>query len=348
MTINSVLYVIKDVSRPYLRTLNNDSLHMAYKCPRCNYETCHKGTFKRHLERTILCNPSDKDNPVDRSMLNALVLQLKDNKERNYPCERCGRACTSPQAKYSHKKTCVVKTSPENTPSQQTVTTNSTQSASTIVNNQGTINNNTTTTTNSHNTTIININNVTLKGLGEEDIQYITTHPNFEAFMMKCIKERHTGLCNYITTKHFNPKHVHNHNIRCVNKKHKLAEKYDGRKWTMDFMEDVTRTVFELMESDFRNFLNNTFNENNPMNIHKRSSVDDFMTSVGIPLDWNLDCDSYEYESDDVVTEKYKEAFRNKMYVLASEHIYKQSKQLAQSSKYALSQMKRAPQKNTK
>jgi hypothetical protein len=111
-----------------------------YICPRCSYETCHKGTFRRHLERTIICAPL-KDSFIDRFVLKEVSVELmKDNKERNYPCERCGKPCTSPQGKYSHKKTCNVSPTSSTT---QNLMVNVEKATLPVKNNQDVISNNT-------------------------------------------------------------------------------------------------------------------------------------------------------------------------------------------------------------
>lgn len=56
----------------------------------------------------------------------------------------------------------------------------------------------------------------------------------------------------------------------------------------------------------------------------KKAWLDKFMDSVGKPLDWDFSNEDHEYNED--ISEEKKEILRGKIYKLACEYIYRNSR----------------------
>ena len=194
----------------------------------------------------------------------------------------------------------------------QTQTQNTTVANSSITSGQNTF-------VGDHNTAnIININ-----GLGKEDIGYLTDNPRFKSFMTKCINNQLDGVMEYLENKHFNPKHPENHNLKKLTKKDSFMECYDGEKWRTRYCDDIMHDVFHNMYKAFADFVE-TATQDGKL---KKVWLDNFMSTVGTPLDWDVNCDNYEFN--DRMTDEQKTHLKERVFALAIEYIYKQSKQKA-------------------
>lgn len=52
--------------------------------------------------------------------------------------------------------------------------------------------------------------------------------------------------------------------------------------------------------------------------------LDNFMSTVGSPLEWDFTCDDYDYN--DRMTDDQRNRLKDRVFSLAIEHIYKNSK----------------------
>lgn len=299
---------------------------MDFCCKRCGYNASCKGNLAKHYKRKTECEPIYSDKPSS-DLLEELVYKSLDGV--GYPCEHCGKNLKTPSTKCKHKKIC--KHNPESInfvnhleqkmdemmniiAKQQKEIESLKQKAPTSAkyisnqNNLGTINN-------------TNNTNITINALGKEDISYLTSHPKFDQFMIKCIKEKMSGVCEFLVKKHFDPEHPENHNIRKLTLKSDFMDTYDGRKWKPRFTEDVLRDIFINIQTDFANFVDEAISENGSI---KKMWLDNFMKEVGAPLDWDLSNSDYEFDGE--VDEGTKEQLRDKIYKLACEYIYRSSK----------------------
>lgn len=176
----------------------------------------------------------------------------------------------------------------------------------------------TTNNTNSNNTNngTINNNNIVINAFGKENISHITSQ-----FIAKCLRNKVDGVCDFLVKKHFDEKHPENHTVKKLIRKDNFMEIYDGRKWKLRYATDILEDVFHHMELSFANFVEEAYTEKGAI---KKVWVDNFMKTVGEPLDWDLSTDVYEF--DGAASEEKKEEMRAKIYKLACEYIYRHSK----------------------
>lgn len=296
-----------------------------YTCKRCRYQST-KGNVVQHLRRKNVCVATFEDIPV-----NVLIDELthKEYNVKTYDCKFCGTKFNSSPNKYRHQRSC--KHNPDNTTALETtemvplcmvnalekrvkeleakiVSTPPTQGNT----NNGTINNN-----QNHGV----INNITINALGKEDISYITEHPRFQQFMIGCIRDKAHGVMEYMVKKHFDPSHPENHNLKKL-RRDDFMEVHDGRGWRLRYAEDILQDLFLHMQRDFANFVEEALTEEG---LIKKAWLDNFMETVGKPLDWDLSTEDYEYDGE--VSEEKKGEIKSKLYKLAIEHIYRKSKE---------------------
>ena len=289
---------------------------MQYNCKRCGYQSDRKGDMKKHLSRQNPCPAMLQDIPCS-----TLLEELCQKRERRcYCCEICQTEFSSSQSKYLHKQRCEknynelvskseineLRTQLEELRSQMNNRPNLIQQ-----NNHGTVNN--------------IQNNITINALGKENVSYITDNPNFKQFMIRCIKQRADGVCEFLMRKHFDPKHPENNNIKKLNKKDNFMEVFDGADWKVRFSEDVLDDVFIHLQKDFAQFVEQELcSDDGKLKI---VSVENFMKYVGAPLEWDLSTFEHDFTSD-CLSEERKADLKKKLYMLALEHIYRKSKEV--------------------
>lgn len=275
-----------------------------HNCPRCGYETDLFADFRKHLERKTLCKAKIADVSLDDLRQKYIKVKIV-----THICENCDKSFFSKTRYYAHKKECktseVIQELKKEIEDLKTKFLNIPSTSTNITNN---INNNIT------NNTI----NVQINGLGKEDMSFLTDNKNYNGFMSSCLEQKIEGLCNFLLQKHFNK--PENQNIKKLNKKDKFITIYDGKKWKPRFIEDVLDDVFNNMERDFQQFLNKRYDKDRL----RKNILDRFMKTVGEPLNWNLDHDTYQYDEEN----ESKEAIKKNIYMLACEYIYQKSKEL--------------------
>lgn len=275
----------------------------------------------RHYERKQPCIVT-KEDIAPEVLLNELVGNNNDNEQIMYTCNVCNAGFKSRTTHYRHKKKCK--------PAQESELVTQLQKEvkelkdqmkainASVANAQHASYN---TTNNIQNAQ--NITNITINAIGREDISYITQHTKFTDFMVRCIRDKMDGVCNYLVKKHFHPDHPENHNIKKLNKKDDFMECFDGRKWKIRYVEDILEDTFLNIQKDFAAFIDEAINEEG---IIKKIWLDNFMKSVGAPLDWDFSNDLYEFDND-AIDEETKTKLRDRIHRLACEYIYRQSKE---------------------
>lgn len=294
-----------------------------FECLRCGHVSTTKCNLLQHLRRKKPCPAINQLIDV-KEYIELLLTKQQSSKEggKNVDCRFCNKTLSSYQNRHRHEKTCPIRHHDNNQINtlitvidhlkEEISDIKAKGSGGTSNTNNGTINNN--------NANVIN--NITVNGLGKEDIGYLTEHPRFQQFMIKCIKERTDGIMEYLEKKHFDPGHPENHNLKKM-KRDDFIEVYDGKKWRLRFKEDVLDDVFEHMQRDFANFVEEAFTENGQL---QKRILDHFMKTVGKPLNWDLTCGDYEYEGE--IEEEQRQQLQTRIYKLALEHIYKKSKEM--------------------
>lgn len=276
------------------------------QCSRCGHISTTKSNLLKHLRRKTPCMPSENDIGVDLCIKELLK---QDYNEKTYDCEYCDKKFNTWQSKSRHQKVCRCKPL-ENHHELETMRQK-------VVELEKKIENASTYTMNNNGI----INNIQINAIGTENISYLTEHPKFKEFMVKCIKGKINGVCDYLVQKHFHEKHPENHNIRKLNKKDEFMELFDGRKWKIRYCDDILEDVFANMSKDFTNFVEEAVSDEG---VIRKVWLDAFMEQVGKPLDWDFDSETYEY--DGAICEEKKADIKRKIYKLACEYIYRHSK----------------------
>lgn len=289
-----------------------------YTCKRCDYSTKAKGNLIRHYQRKQKCIVTKED--ICTNILLSEITNIAHEDTAHYTCNVCNIHLHSRATYYRHKKKCkAIQESAVVTQLQKEVNELKDQmkAINTSVAKAASYN----TTNNIQNAQ--NITNITINAIGREDISYITQHTKFTDFMVRCIRDKMDGVCNYLVKKHFHPDHPENHNIKKLNKKDDFMECFDGRKWKIRYVEDILEDTFLNIQKDFAAFIDEAINEEG---IIKKIWLDNFMKSVGAPLDWDFSNDLYEFDND-AIDEETKTKLRDRIHRLACEYIYRQSKE---------------------
>lgn len=272
-----------------------------YICERCGYSANVKLYIISHLKRKNECD-CILSNTSREELLESFN---KVYNEKTYDCEYCNKKFNNSSNKYRHKKTCKFK--------EKFIIKKD--------NDDNTQNNNIT-----NNTTIINninngiVNNITINAFGKENIDYMLNHPNYLNFMKKCLRNNASGILEYLEKKHFNENCPENLNIKKLVKKDNFIETYDGKKWLLRLSQEVIEELFENIENDFTDFINEYVDKDGGI---KQHLVDNFMRKIGYTLDWSIEYDDYGDDIDELNKSKQK----IEIYKLAIEYIYRKSKE---------------------
>lgn len=282
-----------------------------FDCMRCDGHFNSKGSLVKHLKRAN-CQPTKADVQCEVQLSELTKRSLND---KTYDCDNCGKSFNDRRYKHKHMKNCKVgddsaEAEQHNIPVISNNAANGTGNMGTSVNQSEHVN-----------IKQVQNQNITVNAFGKEDISYLTEHPNFKRYMLKCVKENIYGICDFLIRKHFDEKHPENHNIKKRNKKDEFMEVFDGRKWKLKYIEDILGDVFQNMYIEFANFIEEALTEDGMI---KKAWLDRFMASVGQPLDWDFSNEDYEYNED--ISEEKKEILREKIFKLACEYVYRHSR----------------------
>jgi hypothetical protein len=307
-----------------------------YECSRCHYESKFKANLIRHLQNKLPCEATYSQDERE-----VILSGLLDKGTIYKSCLLCNKDFKSKSGFLSHKKKHhqnpdveINKSAKEEIQQLKTLVKNLQEKIENISQTTGTSNqtNNIQTQNNAETqNNIQNQQNIIINAFGKEDISYLTEHANFPNFISRIIRDKDIGLCEYLSKKHFNPKHPENHNIRKLNKKDKWIEYHDGKGWKSYFKEGVVDKAFDTMKLEFKKFVNGHTHGHRI----RVSDVNLFMNTVGEPLDWDLNGDKYEFDEDarefdpnDENDEKRKAKLKQCLYELLLEHIHNESREL--------------------
>lgn len=287
-------------------------------CERCGYNSATKSNLLKHLRNKKPCQALSAD--IDRVVL--IENLLKDDLKRPHVCGTCSKRFTTSSSKSRHQKLCKIKPSSDMNSVLEVV--NDLQNKVKELENKLGERDLAGPTTN-YNTTNNNsvVNNIIINAFGKEDISYLTEHKGFKKFMINCIRNRAEGVVDFIAKKHFHPDHPENHNVRKLNKKDDFIEVKTGKEWKTRFSEDVVSDLMSSIEKEFMKFVESAFLEDGSLN---KQWLDVFMKSVGVPLEWDLDTEEYEYICNNPLSDDEKDRMLQRIYRLVIEDIYKRSK----------------------
>ncbi len=285
-----------------------------FTCRRCGHTTDRKHSLLLHLQRKKTCFATDEDVPVDE-----LIEELtsKEVWDKSYDCENCGRVFKTRQGKCKHKKNCFVDKKNDEI---QELKRQIEELKSAVASKPVVANN----TTNNNNGTINNTvnNNIHIHAFKKEDVQHILDHLKFHDAMLQAVQKRKDGVMYLIGKKHFDPNHPENHTIKKMKKKDPFIEIYDGKQWVLRDQEDVLEEVFIGVHNLFSHFVDQYTGDWKKM----KCVLDEFMRTVGQPLNWDLNSDEYEYNRE--MDDKQKDECRKRLFRLAYEYIYRRSSEL--------------------
>jgi hypothetical protein len=167
---------------------------------------------------------------------------------KEHQCEKCGKVCSTPQSKYSHKKRC--KGPPLPPPETETTlllrslqremcelrAQLSAMQCSTTVHN-------TTNVTNNSTTNNVTNNNVTINGFRREDLSFLAHEIVKDLVKNKTQTELFASLQTLIQLIHFNPNHPENMNVYIQDAAKNLAFCWEKQGWKLYDTEDLARRV---------------------------------------------------------------------------------------------------------
>jgi hypothetical protein len=306
---------------------------MTFQCERCHYETDVKTNMARHLQKKIPCSTLHSSTP--RETLLCKYIKVKDA-SKAISCDKCCKVFHSKQGLTWHMREKHTNHDTEDTANTTSATDHRVEQLERqVAELQAQMDKRTSNTQNiqTQNNIQQQNNNITINAFGKEDISYILNNPKF---MWSCLRNQHLGICDYITTKHFNGNHPENQNIRKLNKKSNMIEFHDGEKWRINLKDYVLNLIMRDLECDVKTFITKTFTDERPISKEANKIVDKYMESVGTSFEWDFNCDQYEFEDilDDLPEGERAEAIkqrndlRKQIYELAIEHIYTESKKL--------------------
>lgn len=164
-------------------------------------------------------------------------------------------------------------------------------------------------------------NTNTLNAFGKENIDYIRQSPDYNAFMHQCIKNRAYGLCNYLVARNFHKDHPENYTLAKRVKKDPFIHVYNGEEWQPKMVQDALEQLLAKMEREFAAFADNM---DFPVQGLSKRQMDAFMKEVGLPLDWDLSCEKYEYDPE-MITDEQKDVIKKRLFRLVLEYIMQYS-----------------------
>lgn len=278
-----------------------------HMCKRCGHVSTTKGNYVRHLKRMRTC-PAHLNDILQSDLLSQICIKQNVKKDA-VCCRHCNQKFNTISNLGKHVKVCKKR-------NEVTV-----EDFEVLVCKVRELENVKPVAATTNNTNYGTINNIVIKAFGKEDISHISSR-----FMERCLRNKIDGVCEYLVKKHFDKDHPENHTVKKLIRKDNFMEIYDGRKWKLRYATDILEDVFRHMELSFANFVEDAYTEQGQI---KKVWVDNFMKTVGEPLEWDITTDTYEFDSS--ASEEKKEEMRAKIYKLACEYIYRHSKSLVQN-----------------
>lgn len=293
---------------------------MSFRCDRCDQTFTIRYNLIRHLENKNVCNAKTPERDIDPLLL-ASRYKIRQYTDQNPVCPHCNKSFKTEELLRRH---CQLKHKPTETPTASASHTDAMmdeikqlkEQIQLLVEQQKSavpnivVNNNCTFTTNN-----------TLNAFGKENIDYLRESPGYNNFMQQCIKNKAYGLCNYLLARNFHKDHPENHNLAKRVKKDPFIHVFDGEEWKPKMVQDALEQLFAKMEREFAVFADNI---DFPTQGLTKRQMDAFMKEVGLPLEWDLSCEKYEYDPD-MITEEQKETIKKRLFTLVLEYIIQYS-----------------------
>jgi hypothetical protein len=197
-----------------------------YKCPRCGFETNHKGVFKKHLIRKNICQPKINDISIKKivKMFSLDINLNKNNSSRKtcinikiIKCKYCGKIFSSRQSKSRHElNSCNITNESKTVIDKLTKKVKQLEKVNLLL--VGT-----------------KINNLLLNNSNSTKLPYNDTDNKFisDSKISECMTKQYMSIPHLIKMVHFDPKHPENHNIYVGNIQSKHILVYNGSKWVI-------------------------------------------------------------------------------------------------------------------
>jgi len=176
--------------------------------------------------------------------------------------------------------------------------------------------------TNSNNSTTNN-NTINIYGLGKEDVSYMLNSKKLPRFVNQILDKQKDGVCDLIYMKHFHPDHPENHNVKKMLKKDPVMHFFDGQTWQRREAMVVARQVLKGAMMNLTEMLDSLPNYNRRV---PKDKTDEFMKTVGEPLELDITGDEYDYEYTQSDEEKQRLAEQISRYI--NDFIYEHSKKV--------------------
>lgn len=279
-----------------------------FVCKRCQFSTDTKCILVKHLQRKKPCISLEND--ISREQL---LSELTDRglDDDCYKCNFCNKPFRHQSARSRHQTTCK-----QSKKEKEICVTNNTSPV--IIGDNNSIVNNT-----------ITNNIVIVNPLGKENFEHLINSPDFNNYMVKCMKLQDEGIVQLLTRIHFDPEHPENHNVTKSNKKDNFVQIYDGENWnTRKTNSRTADDILKTAEKIFTLFIENikVIESGAPKEplILKKKFIDNFMEVIGDPLGWDLDSKQYTYDGEK--GDDYKDKKREEMENLLWESFYQNTK----------------------
>ena len=203
---------------------------MEYNCELCKYKTTHQTNYKKHLTSNKHKRNEDEFN------------------KKQFSCKYCGQMYHHKQSVNKHIKYSCTKNKDEDLKELVRLLNNKLENQDKEIKDQSKqieklkgkleINNSFNT-----NTTINNIQNITLLSYTETDTSHLTDHD-----YKTCIKTKNWCVVNMIEKVHFNPKKPENMNLYIPNIKDKYVMMYEDGNWKLNHTKDVIEKLYDENE----------------------------------------------------------------------------------------------------
>lgn len=313
-----------------------------YSCDRCSFSTSVKWNFKLHLSRKTVCKPTLSNVPQkelyekyfstsDRFKCDApdCNVHLKTVRIKKMHEAKCRHMIVHNARLIAQEYAASAYEQAELADQQEAekaivlpteavaVTPGITQNAE-VINNTTNIDNSVT-----NNTTI----NIMPFGVWKDGhMDHIIKD---RKFMMQCLQNKGSGLCDLLRMMHFDSAHPEHHNIRKLVKKEPFIEHHDGKRWRTGLPAFVLQKVSDEMERTLMEFLNE--------NLERRINdviLKSFMYDIGTPMEWDLDISDYECPMDkDMRDDRTLFDTKNMMMQLISKCLYEETQAMNHRSR---------------
>ena len=229
---------------------------MDYDCPRCGYTTPNKTHYLQHmLRKKTLCQPflSEMTQLDMAEYCNKTINELHEYKhftscskkpiDHPFVCHFCDNSFGSSSGRSKH----IFKYHPEVAPVKPNITQTDNHSMNSTYTNSSnitTINNAQHTVNNINNTNTTNHIHVTLRGFGDENMDYIGEEAR-KQYLTGGIR----GIVEMMDHVFFNDEHPENHNVQMKSTKLKLVQVYKPPQWKLEPLSETAAKMFDKVRT---------------------------------------------------------------------------------------------------